>query len=147
MHRVVETRRPSGRKLPVTRISFEGVSGEKLASLRGTCRRLKALPWIRGRSRIRCARLYANGLFDSAEALGQPEGAGVALIFRGTPRFFIGTVTVEGARGATVNTQLERAGRLNPGTRFTQAKMATAVDVMHEVLARTAILSQELPTI
>ena len=41
-----------------------------------------------------------------------------------------------GARGATVNMQLERAGRLDPGTRFTQAKVTDALDVMRQVLAQ-----------
>ena len=37
-------------------------------------------------------------------------------------RMFIGVVTVEGAKGATVNTQLQRASRLNSGTRFTESQ-------------------------
>ena len=80
--------------------------------------------------------LYATGLYETVEALGQREGAGVALIFRGVPRTFIGVVTVVGARGATVNTQLERASRLDPGTRLTQAKITAAMSVMNQVLAQ-----------
>ena len=79
--------------------------------------------------------LYGTGLFEQIEAVGQRQGDGVALIFRGTARTFIGRVTVDGAKGATVNTQLERAARLNPGTRFTQAKMTQAMNTMREVLA------------
>ncbi|HWE87317.1 MAG TPA: POTRA domain-containing protein [Terracidiphilus sp.] len=118
------------------RISIEGVSEVKLGSLRGNLPQTEGAPLDPGKVADSLRTLYATGLFDSVEAVGQPDGAGVALIFRGTPRFFIGTVTVDGARGATVNTQLERAGRLDPGTRFTQAKMTTAVSVMREVLAQ-----------
>jgi outer membrane protein assembly factor BamA len=51
------------------------------------------------------------------------------------PRAFIGTVSVDGAKGATLNTQLERASQLAPGTRFTQAKLTLALDRMHSALA------------
>ncbi len=79
--------------------------------------------------------LFATGLFDSIEVAGRREGDGVALDFRGTPRMFIGTVTVDGAKGATVNTQLERGSRLSPGTRFTPSKMTQALNQMRQVLA------------
>ena len=73
---------------------------------------------------------YAPGLFDSVEAVGEREGDGVALVFRGAPRMFIGVVSVDGARGATVNTQLQRASRLNSGTRYTKKKMGQAIAQM-----------------
>ena len=58
----------------------------------------------------------------------------MALIFLGTPRTFIGTVGVDGAVGATMNTQLQRASQLEAGTRLTQAKMLRAVDQMRTTL-------------
>ncbi len=122
--------------LPVVHISYEGVAADKLVSLGGHLPQAEGAPLDPEKVAESLRVLYATGLFDTVEALGQREGSGVALIFRGAPRMFIGTVTVEGARGATVNTQLERASRLDPGTRFTQAKMASAVTVMHEVLAQ-----------
>jgi len=42
---------------------------------------------------------------------------------------------VEGAKGATVNTQLQRASRLNSGTRFNKTKMAQALEQMKLALA------------
>ena len=122
--------------LPVKRISFEGVAAEKLISLPGHLPQAEAAPLDPDKVADSLRDLYATGLFDSVEALGQRDGEGVALIFRGAPRMFIGTVTVVGARGATVNTQLEGASRLNPGTRFTQSEMAAAIKVMREVLAQ-----------
>ncbi len=123
-------------KLPVVRISFEGVAAGKLVSLAKQLPQSEGTPLDPEKIAESLRRLYSTGLFDSVEAVGQREGAGVALIFRGVPRMFIGIVTVEGARGATVNTQLERAGRLNPGTRFTPAKMTNALDVMRQSLAQ-----------
>ncbi len=79
--------------------------------------------------------LYATGLYDTVEVAGEREGAGVALVFRGQPRMFIGTVSVDGAKGPTVNAQLERASQLTAGTPLTQAKLARASDQMRETLA------------
>ena len=79
--------------------------------------------------------VFATGLFDSVEAVGEREGDGVAILFRGVPRMFIGVVSVDGAKGATVNTQLQRASRLNSGTRFTKSKMSQALDQMKFALA------------
>jgi outer membrane protein insertion porin family len=123
-------------RLPVVEISYEGVAADKLISLRGNLPQMQGAPLDPEKVAESLRALYATGLFDSVEALGQRKGAGIELIFRGAPRMFIGTVTVVGARGATVNTQLERAGRLNPGTRFTQARLTAAEAVMREVLAQ-----------
>ena len=68
------------------------------------------------------------------EVQASREAGGVALTFVGTPRTFIGTVSVEGANGPTMNTQLERASQLQAGTRFTQAKMLRAVKQMQSTL-------------
>ena len=131
-------------------ISFEGVAAGKLGSLSEKLPQTDGTPLDPDKIAESLRVLYATGLYDSVEALGERKGAGVKLIFHGVPRMFIGTVTVDGARGATVNTQLERAGRLNPGTRFTQAKMTEALDVMRQVLAQNGyfepVITNQLTT-
>ena len=66
---------------------------------------------------------------------GSRDADGVALVFRGTPRIFIGAVTVDGAKGANADTQLERASQLDAGTRFTSAKLSVALEQMRSTLA------------
>jgi len=100
--------------LPVRHISFEGVAADRLTSTRGHLPQVEGAPLLRE---------------NVAASLR------VALIFRGASRMFIGTVSVDGAKGPNVNTQLERASRLNPGTRFTDAKMPHALDTMRQVMA------------
>jgi len=78
--------------------------------------------------------LYATGLYDTIEARGSRLADGVALVFAGTPRTFIATVGVDGATGATMNMQLERAGQLDAGTRLTQEKMLRAGEQMRSTL-------------
>lgn len=121
--------------LTVRRIDFEGIPGDRTATL------AERLPLKVGSAltEIALARslrtVYGSGLFETVDAVGEREGDGVALVFKGTARTFIGTVSVYGARGATINTQLQRASRLLPGTRFTQAGLDQAVERMRQVLA------------
>ena len=79
--------------------------------------------------------LYATGVYDTLVVEARPSGNGVELVFRGTPRTFIGIVGVDGAKGSTMNAQLQRASQLAPGTRFTQAKLTNALEQMREILA------------
>ncbi len=121
--------------LTVRRIALEGIAADRLTSLKGHLPQAQGAPLLRQDVAASLRALYATGLFESVEAAGQREGDGVALIFRGKARTFIGTVSVDGAKGPTVNTQLERASRLNPGTRYTEAKMKQALDTMRAVMA------------
>jgi outer membrane protein assembly complex protein YaeT len=122
--------------LPVRRISFEGVAPERLSYLQGHLPQAEGKPLDRDDVAASLREVYGTGLFDSVEVTAQREGDGVALSFRGKARMFIGVLTVDGAKGATVNTQLERASRLNPGTRFTEAKITEALEQMRLVLAQ-----------
>jgi outer membrane protein insertion porin family len=120
--------------LKVLHVSIEGVSPARIAALR------ERLPIAAGSSlseediQASLRQIYATGIFESIRALGTREANGVDIVFRGEPRMFIGRVTVDGAKGATVNTQLERASQLAAGTRFTQAKLARALDQMQRTL-------------
>jgi len=122
--------------LPVRRISFEGVSVDRLAPLPGHLDQAEGAPLNRDALKRSLRRLYSTGLFETMAVEGVREQDGVALIFRGTPRTFIGTVSVQGAKGANVNTQLERASQLAPGARFTPAKIDQAVEQMRLTLAQ-----------
>jgi outer membrane protein assembly factor BamA len=120
----------------VRHISFEGVAPERLASPESTLPQAVGAPLDREKVAATLRQLFATGLFATIEASAERVPDGVTLIFHGTPRMFIGIVTVDGAKGATVNTQLERAARLNAGTRFTDAKLSAALDVMRQVLVQ-----------
>jgi outer membrane protein assembly complex protein YaeT len=116
--------------LPVRRIEFEGVAPERLSYLVGHLPQAEGKPLDRDDVAASLREVFGTGLFDSVEVTAQREGDGVALTFRGKARTFIGVLTVDGAKGGTLNTQLERASRLTPGTRFTEAKVAQALEQM-----------------
>jgi len=122
--------------LPVRRISFAGVSTDRLAPLPGHLDQAEGVPLSREELKRSLRQLFATGLFDTIAVEGVREQDGVALIFRGTPRTFIGTVSVDGARSAIVNTQLERASQLTPGARFTPVKLDQALEQMRLTLAQ-----------
>jgi outer membrane protein assembly complex protein YaeT len=122
--------------LPVRRISIEGVAAERLVPLAGHLAEAVGAPLNRDELRRSLRQLFATGLFETIAVEGEREGDGVALIFRGRARTFIGRVSVEGAKVATINTQLERASQLAPGARFTPAKLAQAQEQMRLTLAQ-----------
>jgi outer membrane protein insertion porin family len=125
----------SWRGLLITHISFEGIGQSRLDPLPSHLAAVEGEPLRPDDVRRSLRQLYATGLFDTIQVEGEREAAGVQLIFRGAPRTFIWTVGVDGARGATLNTQLERATQLTAGTRFTQAKLTQAIDEMRSILA------------
>ncbi len=117
------------------RISFEGVAAGRLAPLPGHLAQAEGAPLNPENLKKSLRQLFATGLYETIQVEGERLQDGVALVFRGTPRTFIGAVSVEGAKGANVNTQLERACRLAPGTRFTPAKLTYALEQMRRTLA------------
>ncbi|MDE3200387.1 MAG: BamA/TamA family outer membrane protein [Acidobacteriota bacterium] len=119
----------------VRAISIEGVAENWLKPLPGDLPQKTGAPLSRDHVTSSLRVLFATGLFDTIEAEVRADGNEVDLIFHGTPRTFIGTVTVTGAKGATLNTQVDRAARLNPGTRFTQARLNNAIEQMKQAMA------------
>lgn len=116
-------------------IEFEGTAPDRFTPLPERLARMIGAP-LTEQELTRALRLvYASGLFETVQAEGIHEASGVKLIFHGTPRMFIGTVSVIGAKGATLNTQLQRASRLLAGTRFTDARLQQALEQMHQALA------------
>ena len=121
--------------LTVRSISFEGVSADRLNKVAGSLPQAVGQPLNPDDLRRSLRTLFATGLYDTVDVEGRRDGDGVALIFRGSPRTFIGTASVYGAVGPTMNTQLERASQLTAGTRFSQEKMDRALEQMRETLA------------
>ncbi|MGD0800245.1 MAG: POTRA domain-containing protein [Terracidiphilus sp.] len=121
--------------LPVRGISFNGVAVERLVPLPGHLAQAEGLPLNREDLRKSLRQLYATGLFETIAVEGERIDDGVSLLFRGTPRTFIGAVSVDGAKGTTANTQLERASQLMPGARYTPAILSQALEQMRQTLA------------
>jgi outer membrane protein assembly complex protein YaeT len=128
----------------VRRISFEGVGVGRLAPLPGRLAQAEESPLRAEDVKKSLRQLYATGLYEEIEVQGTSQPDGVELVFYGTPRTFIGTVGVDGAKGATINTQLQRASQLAPGARFTTAKLGQALDQMRRTLAENGFHEPEI---
>ncbi|MGB8259237.1 MAG: POTRA domain-containing protein [Terracidiphilus sp.] len=118
----------------VARILFEGVPAERLDPLPAHLAQAPGAPLRAEDLRRSLRQLYATGLYEKVDARAWPEGEGLALLFAGVPRAFIGATTVLGAKGATLNTQLASAAQLGAGTRFTQARIEIALATMRSTL-------------
>ena len=118
----------------VREIRFEGVNPERLSPLKDHLPQEVGKPLDRLAVAASLRELYATGLFETIEVAVEAQGDGAALIFKGTARRFIGRISVDGAKGATLNTQLDRASRLNAGTRFTQARLDRAIELMKQTM-------------
>lgn len=126
--------------MTVRRISFDGVSPDRLKPLPEHLAQAEGKPLNPNDVRESLRQLFSTGLYESVHVEGvqveeTPGHSVVDLIFRGAPRTFVGNVGVYGAKGPTLNTQLQRSGQLDPGTRFTQARLSTALDQMRQTLA------------
>ncbi len=120
--------------LTVRSIRFEGVPERRLAPLPDRLPLRVGSPLTGEKVRESLRQLYATGLFDGVQVEASRQGDGLEIVVRGTPRMFIGRVTVDGAKGATVNTQLERASQLNAGTRFTSSRLDRALEQMRRTM-------------
>jgi outer membrane protein insertion porin family len=118
---------------PVRAIDFQGVATERLRDLH-VAQKIGA-PLDREMVARSLRQVFATGLFSTMQVDAVQQGDGVKLIFNGTPREFIGVVTVTGAKGATMNAQLVAASRLSPGTRFSQQRLTAAQTRMRQALA------------
>jgi outer membrane protein insertion porin family len=122
---------------PVLRIDFTGVSASRMTPLPEQLAQQVGAPLRAANISQSLRRLYATGLYDTISVAGTLEGGGVALTFRGTPRIFVGVVTVTGAKGANTNSLLERVSRLTPGTRFYPSALDRAEAAMRHALAQS----------
>ncbi|MGA8086989.1 MAG: POTRA domain-containing protein [Terracidiphilus sp.] len=121
--------------LPVREIAFEGVPADRLQPLAGHLPQAVGAPLNRENVARSLRALFQTGLFSTIEADAAKMDDGVKIVFRGTAREFIGAVSVDGAKGATINAQLQAASRLTAGTRFTQARLDAAMGRMRQALA------------
>ena len=130
--------------IPVREITFEGVPTDRLKHLAGHLPQAVNAPLSREDVAESLRQLYSTGLFETIESEAIRQNDGIRLVFKGTPRMFIGTVSVNGAKGATMNTQLERAARLNAGTRFSERRLNAAIVSMRQALADNGFNKPEI---
>lgn len=120
--------------LTVLDVQFVGVSKADLEPLPEQLEQQPNQPLDPVKVRDSLRRLFATGLFDTIGVDGRKQADGVVLTFTGKPSLFIGRVLVRGVGNIQLNNQLNYSTRLNPGTPFTEPKVARATELLQQTL-------------
>lgn len=120
--------------LRIKAVEFKGVERARLEPLPEQLAVQPGVALSSASVRQSVRRLYATGLYSAITVQGERQGNEVTLRFKGSPQMFIGRVTVEGLKSDQLASQLQRATRLIAGTRYDQAKMTRAANLLKEAL-------------
>ncbi len=120
--------------LEVESVEFRGVDRARLEPLPGMLALQPNQPLRPEDVRASLRRLYATGLYKAIAVEGERHGNSVVIRFNGAPQLFLGRVTVEGVRDDRLASLLQRATRLNAGTRYDASKMDHAASLLTETL-------------
>ena len=120
--------------LQIDAVEFTGVERARLEPLPEMLSLQPSRPLRAEDVRESLRRLYATGLYESIAVEGERHGDKVRVLIHGTPQFFLGRVTVEGVKNDRLTSQLQRSVRLNAGTRYDDAKMTRAANLLTQTL-------------
>ncbi|MDQ2926485.1 MAG: BamA/TamA family outer membrane protein [Acidobacteriota bacterium] len=120
----------------VTEIRFEGVTFEKDDVLPGELTQKAGAALDPDKVRADLRRLFASGRYRDISVRSEAASGGIALVYAGVPRYYIGRVQIEGVKSERLSSLLEFATRLDPGTAYTEALVPASVTGVKESLAR-----------
>ena len=120
--------------LQVERIVFEGVVFSNNDPLPNELAQQAGAPLDRSKVTASIRRLFGSGRYRNIELRGERTAGGVVLTFVGTPRYFMGRVTIEGVKQERLASLLEYSTKLQPGAPFMQADVATGADGVKQAL-------------
>jgi outer membrane protein insertion porin family len=120
--------------LHVSRIDFEGVTFHETDILPSEITQHVGEPLDPEKVRESTRRLFDSGRYRDISVRGVRQGDNVTLIFAGTPRFFIGRVTVNGVRNDRLTSLLTYGTKLSPGTAYTDASIPSATENVKDIL-------------
>ena len=122
--------------LTVDRIEFEGVTFGAKETLPSELAQRAGQPLDAEKVRESTRRLFASGRYRDIAVRAARQGNSVTLTFTGTPRFYVGRVTIEGVPSERLTSLLEFATKLDPGTGFTRKDIAAGSDGITQTLAQ-----------
>jgi len=123
------------RGLRVVSVEFEGVTFNPKDSLPNELAQRVGQPLDPAKVTASIRRLFASGRYRDIRVDGERTGDSVTLIYTGTPRYFVGRVSVEGVRNERLTSLLQYATKLNPGAAFADSDIATGEEGIKQSLA------------
>ena len=123
--------------LHVNAVEFQGVTFDPKNPLPGELPQKAGQPLDPAAVTASIRRLFATGRYRDIRVSGRREGNGVILTYVGTPRYFVGRVTIEGVKQERLASLLEYATKLQPGSPFTATDIATGTEGVKQALANS----------
>ena len=121
--------------LQVDKVEFQGVTFDAKNPLPGQLPQRAGEPLDPAKVTAGIRLLFATGKYRDIRVEGERTGDRVTLIYAGTPRYFVGRVSIEGVKDERLSSLLEYATRLQPGAPFSEADIATGTDGVRQSLA------------
>ena len=122
--------------LKVTEIRFTGVEFAKDDRTLTQLQQHQGEPFDTDHVRQSTRRLFATGRYRNIDVRVERSGSGVALTFAGTPRYYVGSVKVDGIKEDRLASLVEYGTNLNPGTAFTPSDVEAATKSVTQTLAQ-----------
>ncbi|HZY74084.1 MAG TPA: POTRA domain-containing protein, partial [Edaphobacter sp.] len=122
--------------LRVDKIEFAGVTFDATDRLPGQLEQKEGEPFDPQKVRQSLRRLFDSGRYRNIEVRGIRQGDTMTLIFAGSPRYYVGRVTIEGVKSDRLSSLLEYATKLSPGTALTQSAVPGGTDGIIQTLAQ-----------
>jgi outer membrane protein assembly factor BamA len=120
--------------LRVAKVEFQGVIFDAKDPLPGQLPQQAGEPLDPAKVTASMRRLFTTGKYRDISVAGRREGGGVTLIYVGTPRYFVGRVTIAGVKEERLASLLEYATKLQPGAAFSEAMIAAGRDGVRQAL-------------
>jgi outer membrane protein insertion porin family len=121
--------------MPVTAVRFAGVTFSAGDAIFSELQQKAGEPLDPEKVRADERRLFASGMYVNIGVDVVAAGSGVAVVYAGEPRYFVGRVTIEGVKNDRLASLLEFATRMDPGAPYTEDALPAAVEAVKASLA------------
>ena len=128
----------------VQAIRYTGVVFAQNDRLRGELELKVGQPLTPETVRATERRLFATGRYRTIDVRVERTGAGVAVIFGGLPRYYVGRIEVNGISDDRLASLVEYGTNLNPGTAFTDDELTAATNAVKDVLAQAGYYQPDI---
>jgi len=134
----------SKRGVRVEAVRFEGVTFSNNDAIVAELTQKAGQPLDPDKVRADVQQLFKSGRYRNISVSGEATGAGLTLIYAGIPRYYVGRVAIEGVRRERLASLLQFATKLDPGTPFSEAEVATALEGVRESLEQNGYFQADI---
>ena len=123
--------------LQVNKVEFQGVTFDPKDPLPAQLPQQAGQPLDPSKVTASIRRLFATGRYRDIHVGGKREDNGVELTYVGTPRYFVGKVTIQGVKEDRLTSLLQYATKLQPGSPFIATDIAAGTEGVKQALANS----------